>query len=113
MHGAFLNFRNTFYKYMAFYGGMVGGDMTNVNFRSNFVTYFWLIANISYNASSIYTMIANRSSEMAWQSACIQGLCVEVEFFFKGKLFFYIELSLILGFCQIPYAYAIPKANQR
>lgn len=78
MHGAFLNFRTTFYKYMAFYGGVVGANMTDANFRSDFLTWFWLLANVSYNASSIYTIIAYRATDTSWQSACVQGLCVEV-----------------------------------
>lgn len=78
---AFANYRATFYKYMSFYGHVVGGDMTNANFQSNFLTYFWLLANVSYNLSAIYTMVAYRHADTSWQSACVQGLCAEVGYF--------------------------------
>lgn len=77
-HQAYINYRETFYKYISIYGTVVGANMTDATFRPSFLTYMWLGANLSYNASVFYTMIAFRHLDVSWQSACVQGLCMQV-----------------------------------
>lgn len=51
-------FRVTFFDYIGRYGGFVGVNMVDPNFRVSRTTIFWLFVNVFFFIAAMYTVCA-------------------------------------------------------
>lgn len=65
------------FKQIGRYGGMVGVNMVQPNYRPTLLTFFMLGLNISLVLSSLYTMIWY-DSRTSWLSSNVLGITIQV-----------------------------------
>lgn len=65
------------FKYIGFFGGLAGVNLTRSGYKANWCTYFWISVNSSIFLSTFYTLCFY-DEETAWKNLAVLGLTMQV-----------------------------------
>lgn len=92
-------YRSMFFTYIGRYGGFVGVNMVEPDYRVSKITIFWLAQNLAFMLAAVYT-VCSYDLESMQKTSTYFGLVLQVGFSINHKIL-YIYIYCLCGWIYV------------